>query len=273
MATRKPYGQIKYLLRLLYLTAIVLWAPAAFPAPEKTFSIGSEFFRWQEFSSSGNRFLSEHGLRYRGTIAFNDVLPRHDKFSYHALLRGYIGSIDYDGQTQPGSIFVPSTADYAGWNGELGSRYEYSAVNHRSVSRSVFAALGIDHWIRDLQDSTDAQGNPVGGIREEYQILYGRLGLQFEHAGSLWQSGTRVGIKYPFTAKEKIDSLGIELEPGRQVTFFASYRGTIERRNGRTGYLEVGYDAYRFDASPVISGWQQPQSHQDVITISIGTTF
>lgn len=233
---------------------------------------GMEFFNWKEFDSRGRRLLSENGLRYLLSVENQGTLQFLDNVSYQLRWRGYLGDVDYDGQTQPGSIFVSTTVSYTGWNIEATARYHFQSFQSR-VQPAVTGAIGLDSWSRHLRDSTDALDGPVTGGTENYEILYSRIGLQLQRPGNFWHSILDIGIKYPFKTDEKQEDLNLSLEPDGHTSLYINYRLTSDNRQGGHHFIALVYDSYRFDASRVVKGFYQPESHQDTFSLMAGTNF
>lgn len=264
---------------ILFFSIGLLWQANAWGKQTEIkhyLTAGIDLFRWQEFDANQTRLLSEQGPRLSLQAGWDDVLSA-DRFGQINLrARLYSGDINYDGQTQSlldptkDGIFISSTSRYDGFGAELENLHPLN--NHHNVA--LFLGLGVDLWRRDIQDSIDAQGNPAGGFKEDYQVLYSRLGLQRQDHGIYGSSQIRFGIKYPLRIDEQV--IGITLHPGQDWSLFASYR--LNLANHSSTIVEIYYDSLRLATSPIITdqygaSWLQPQSHQDSIGIMIGRPF
>lgn len=239
-----------------------------------TLNVGVESFRWEEFSG-GQRLLSETGPRLTAGIMLDHLLHGDLANPYSAEVRGYMGFIDYDGQTQAG-VSARTDVDYFGVSGEV-----MGGVRLAGNSRvDLLGGLGFDTWTRDIQDGVAANGSPAYGYREDYFILYGKLGPGFRFVNGATRSYLQFGIKYPFYTYEQVylTTVGydsdVELEPGRKISGYARWRmnrGT-EGEKSRLG-VSIYYDSFRFSASgsKLVTGGgslysvHQPESRMDVL--------
>jgi hypothetical protein len=236
-------------------------------------NVGVESFLWKEYSG-GQRLLRESGPRLTVGLTLDHLLHGNPAKPYAMEVRGYVGFIDYDGQTQAG-VPVQTDVDYFGVSAEIVGVHPLRG----SPRTHVLFGLGVDTWIRDIQDGVAANGSPAFGYQEDYFILYGKLG-----PGFLFQSGARrsflqFGIKYPFYTYEQayLSTVGfdddVNLKPGKKISGFAKWQmiGGKEKGKARFG-ASVYYDSFRFSASgskTVSAGGtlfsvQQPESRMDV---------
>ena len=239
-----------------------------------TVNVGVESFRWEEFSS-GQRLLSETGPRLTAGIMLDHLLHGDLANPYSAEVRGYMGFIDYDGQTQAG-ISAKTDVDYFGVSGEI-----MGGVRLGGASRvDLLGGLGVDTWTREIQDGVASNGSAALGYREDYFILYGKLGPGFLFKNGATRSYLQFGIKYPFYAYEQVylTTVGydsdVELEPGRKISGYARWRMSWEQGGGRSRFgASIYYDSFRFSASgsKLVTGGgalysvHQPESRMDVL--------
>lgn len=254
------------------LCLFVLGAPAVSSPQEQIFTAGVELVNWREYSN-GSRLLSESGPRLTIRFDRSRPLPGNNNLAYASHIAGYAGNINYNGQTQPsgGSIFVASTSQYLGLKGE----WLILQALAEARQTQVLAGFGFDTWQRAIQSSTTALGDPVSSTTESFVIGYTRLGLQLEHQASHWRSETRLGLKYPFWTREKIDIASDALQPAGRPSLFISTRITPATQADLV--LDLYYDSFRFDPSNTINSTigpvHQPRSELDVVGILIGMPF
>lgn len=272
---------------LVILITCLIGIPAAqaartAPPSPLTLSVGVESFLWKEYNG-GQRLLRESGPRLTIGLTLGHLLHANLAKPYVMEIRGYVGLIDYDGQTQAG-VPVKTDVDYFGVSAEVMGAHPLRG-SHRS---NVLFGLGVDTWIRDIQDGIAANGSPTFGYQEDYFIIYGKLG-----PGFLFQSGARrsflqFGIKYPFYSYERahLSTVGfdddVNLKPGKKISGFAKWQiiGGKEIGISRFG-ASLYYDSFRFSASgskTVSAGGtlfsvHQPESRMDVFGASLEYYF
>ena len=124
----------------------VLGLPAvaqATDAPQASVQFGVQSFRWREFGDTGERLLQEKGARFSIGAAFDNFRREDSGVLYGINGKIYLGSVDYDGQTQSGT---PATSDvaYVGLNIEAQGGYRIG----QRIGLDVFGALGmISYWL------------------------------------------------------------------------------------------------------------------------------
>ncbi|MCR4302590.1 MAG: hypothetical protein NUV51_13395 [Sulfuricaulis sp.] len=272
---------------LVILIACLIGIPAAHaaktaPASPLTLSVGVESFDWREYSG-GQRLLRETGPRLTIGLTLNHLLHGNLAKPYALEFRGYVGFIDYDGQTQAG-VPVQTDVDYFGFTAE----YMGAHPLRESPGTNVLFGLGVDTWMRDIQDGIAANGTPAFGYQEDYFVLYGKLG-----PGFLFQSGARrfflqFGIKYPFYTYERayLSTVGydddVDLKPGKKISGFAKWQmiGGKEKGKSRFG-ASLYYDSHRFSTSAAktvsaggtLYSVRQPESRMDVLGASLEYFF
>jgi hypothetical protein len=245
------------------------------PAPPFTVNVGIESFRWTEHDG-GQRLLRETGPRLTLGIAQDNLLHDDPARRYAAEVRGYIGFIDYDGQTQEG-IPARTDVDYYGVSGEIMGVVRPAAGTSRV---DLLGGVGADVWIRDIQNGVADDGSVALGYREDYFILYGKLGPGFRFQNGATRSYLQFGVKYPFYTYEKVhlSSIGfdsdVELKPGRKLSGYAKWRMSRGREGEKPRFdVSIYYDSFRFSASDSktvsASGDRfsvfQPESRMDVL--------
>jgi len=247
-------------------------------------SVGAELFRWQEFNRAGTRLLTEQGVRNRLSFSRNNEMRSSSGMLYRVSGSMYVGTVDYDGQTQPVDRSTPkeltgyyaaSSVDYSGVVGELTGGYRIAGFKW-GRALDLLVGVGVDSWSRDIGNGTSSQGKTVGGYEEDYEIVFSRFSLGMEKKTPIWRSLWRAGILYPISTDEKVDglALNLKLKPGREPSAFFSYRFQLADSGGKAGlYAKFVYDSYRFSKSAVVSGFEQPKSDMDMVSLSIGRVF
>lgn len=262
------------ILAFCMLGASVAHADEAAPKPPLTVNVGLESFRWTEYDA-GQRLLEETGLRLTLGFTLDNLLQGNLASPYALEARGYVGFIDYDGQTQAG---IPAKTDvnYFGVSAEAmgGLRLAGSPRTH------LLGGLGFDTWSRDIQDGVAANGSPAFGYQEDYFILYGKLGPGFLFESGARRSYLQFGIKYPLLTYERVylSSIGfdsdVDLEPGRKISGFAKWRMSWGKETDKTRLgASFYYDSFRFSASGsktvsasgALYNVYQPESRMDVL--------
>ena len=266
-----------------YLETVLMFCMAGMPlahaedaTPKSPFSlnVGIESFRWEEFDA-GQSLLRETGPRLTVGVALDHLLHGNLATPYAAEVRGYVGFIDYDGQTQAG-IPAKTDVDYFGISGEI-----MGAVRLAGNSRmDLLGGLGVDTWTRDIQNGVADNGSVALGYREDYFILYGKLGPGFRFQHGATRSYLQFGIKYPFYTHENayLSTIGfdsdVELKPGRKISGFARWRMSRGREGDKPRFgASIYYDSFRFSASgsKIVSAGgtlfsvHQPESRMDVL--------
>jgi hypothetical protein len=254
-------------------------APAVFadelaPKPSYAVNAGVEGFRWEEFSG-GQRLLSETGPRLVVGITA-DHLQQGDQTNPYALeARAYLGVVDYDGQTQSG-VSVKTDVDYFGVSAEAMGGLRLAG----SPRMDLLGGLGVDTWTRELQDGVTANGSIARGYREDYFILYGKLGPGFLFQNETSRSYLQFGLKYPLYTYERayLADIGfdsdVDLSPGKQLSGYAKWQMNWGRQADKPRFgVSIYYDSFRFSASTsktvsagsTLYSVHQPESRMDVL--------
>jgi hypothetical protein len=250
------------------------YADEASPKQPLSVNVGVESFRWSEYDA-GQRLLRETGPRLTAGITLDHLLHGDLAKPYTVEVRGYLGFIDYDGQTQAG-ISAKTDVDYIGVSGEVMGGVRLAGSRHMDL----LGGLGVDTWTRDIQDGVAADGSPALGYQEDYFILYGKLGPGFLFQNGVTRSYLQFGIKYPFYTYEQVhlSTIGfdsdVDLKPGKKISGFAKWRMSWGREGDKPRFgASIYYDSFRFSASgsKTVTGGgvpysvHQPESRMDVL--------
>ncbi len=260
------------------------------PAAEATdfdfgFKAGFESFKWEEFDQKGASLLTETGTRFVAGGFIGNTSQLNKTLIYNAEIRNYFGAVDYDGQTQDG-IPATTTTNYSGFNviGEIGGRMD---IANSGFAWDFVGKADIDTWVRNLESSRDATGQPTGEAQENYLIFNVRIGTGPAWDTGNWKGRVIFGVKQPVYTYEYIDNIytgfteDTILRPKGRNSAFLTFNNDIQLT--KTLHLKIDgyYDSYRFDRSDPVeyvaigSGggngfvWQ-PQSFQDTYGILAG---
>ncbi len=238
------------------------------------FWIGAENFRWQEFDDKGQRLLTEQGPRLAMGITAGNRYNQQVGWLYEYTALFFTGKVDYDGQDS-NEVFTASNTNYKGGEAELVLGLRNTAYSGRMMV-DLLASIGAAGWRRDIEDSINARGMRVIGLIEDYNIMYGRMGLAIGWKNSSGINRLHIGAKRPFSIDEEVNVFDVTLSPGEEWSAFARYEFQIPR--GRNSALvRFYYDSFRFsksDAKTIGSTlvWQ-PESNLDVLGVSLGYLF
>jgi hypothetical protein len=205
-----------HLLRGLALAALLA---AAAPAPAAELYLHAGRLTWSEDDQDGRRLLDEKGPLYG--VGVRAVWAPAPALELAGRLEGFLGEVDYDGETQAGEP-VETTTEYYGLVAEGDVRLPLAAADRLRLL--PFAGLGARPWLRRL-DNTRVDS---GGYDEEWISLYGRAGLRAEWgdpAGT--QLFAEAALRRPFYTSVRyildLDGHGgdVSVEPGAEWTVAA----------------------------------------------------
>lgn len=252
----------------------IVHADEAAPKPPLAMNVGVEGFRWEEFSG-GQRLLRETGPRLMVGLMLDHLLQNGQSNPYSLEARAYLGVVNYDGQTQAG-VSAKTDTNYFGASAEAMGGWRLA----NSPGMDLLGGLGVDTWTRDIKNGIAADGSNALGSREDYFILYGKLGPGFLFQNGTRQSYLQFGLKYPLYTYERayLTDLGfdsdVELAPGGRLSGYMKWRMKWGRETNMQRYgVTIYYESFRFGASPVktvtgggaLYGVYQPESHMDVL--------
>jgi len=262
------------------VAALMLLVPCATSAlaaslDELTPYLSAQYFTWEEHLG-GRRILKESGPLFAGGVLLEVITQSDTPSSLTFRGKGEIfgGIVGYDGETQaPNAVPVKTDVSYFGTRQELDLGYRYSA---ESWCLEPFTGLGYRWWLRGLQDSTLADGQPVSGYTEYWRAGYARLGARGRYRpGSGVTLFAEGGVKYPFYT-------------GNSVDFAGSGVTTFRPRGTWSGFAETGvtyqhlklaltYEGFRYSASPLAQvgnqSYLQPESSSDIFGLNLGWAF
>ncbi len=244
-------------------------APAVIAATEVDLYVKVESFTWKEYSDGGSQLLKESGPI--STLGISTKTDFANSLTLKAKGELFIGSVDYDGQTQAGTPLKTDT-DYSGFRIEADMGKIFMVAEKSSLE--PFAGLGWKSWLRDLQSS-----NTAIGYEETWSIVYARLGVRGDHVFSKQlKLFAEAGLNLPIYNENVVDLGGVDItiEPGKEASLFAEaglkwknlkasifYEGMRFSKSGLE-FIEVGGDIY---------GFYQPESKADIFGVHIGIAF
>jgi hypothetical protein len=230
---------------VLLITALILSANVYASAGWKNTNdyrpalfIGAHNFYWDEHDDNGEKLLDEKGILYE--LGFKIDNGNRNTSGWLGSLQFSFkrGDVDYDGQTQSGTP-VKTTTKYQDYviEGNAGYRFHSGGM----TSFDLLAGLGVNSWDRDIQNSTDINGNPVFGYLEEYRLTYARLTAGINFHQTRWLHQLRAGGRYGLDISERIDLFGVTLEPKPQFSPYIEWRSD---RLSATGKPRLGFSIY-----------------------------
>lgn len=231
-----------------------------------------ENFSWKETGDAGEKLLSEDGIRFGLGL---DYRYRALKGKMPLRFRGEFvyGDVDYDGHTQSG-IPAKTTSTYLSWKveGDAAWRFWFDRV-------VVDPMLGFGYraWSREIGDAgvidpATGRGGASQGYTEDWEVIYGYAGLRLETnrwRNDKWGFFGEASAKFPVSAKNKVDELGITVKPGKDVTPYAELGGWYDMVR-----LAAYYERMTFGQSPLSAeGAFQPESSADIFGVKVGLRF
>ncbi|MBN2539580.1 MAG: autotransporter domain-containing protein [Deltaproteobacteria bacterium] len=244
-------------------------APAVTAATEADIYVKFESFTWKEYSDGGSQLLKESGpISTLGVSIKSDFA---NSLTLKAKGELFMGSIDYDGQTQAGTP-VNTDTDYSGFKIEADIGKIFMVAEKSSLE--PFAGLGWKSWLRDLKSTSNAFG-----YEETWSIVYAQLGVRGDRVFSKQlKIFAEAGLNFPIYNENVVDLGGstVTIEPGKEVSLFAE--AGFKWRNLKASFF---YEGMRFSKSGVefieyagdIYGFYQPESKADIFGVRIGIAF
>lgn len=240
----------------------------------------AEYFKWEEFQPKNVQVLEETGPRGAIGIAWSNLRTPSGGPVYRAYAKLYGGYVDYDGQTNSTPpVPVKTETHYLGIQAEGVGGYRFGG----RVGWELVSGIGFDTWLRDLQDSTDILGNPVGGYNEFYAVLNAKLGVGLFTRFDYFGFAMRAGPKLPLVAWERVHLYdGMDLMPKPSLSWFGTAEFTFGGRGKDNVTLSVYYDSYRFKESDPelltfdgypIDYYVQPDSDMTVYGVRLAVGF
>jgi len=229
-----------------------------------------ESFTWKEFL--GNETLLKesgplYGFGFSGKVGGNISQP----LAFHYKVEGFIGYINYDGQTQTG---IPITSDtrYFGFKTELGGGWNIFA-GESGFSFEPFAGLGHRWWLRDITDSSNGIGS---GYEEVWRSYYSRVGIRGEKESSdRFKIFIEAAAIIPFYTENRVylndfSFEDVKVEPGNEMSFWAETGLKFKKFR-----LSLFYEGLRFSESDKVGSLRlfQPKSEADIYGANVCFTF
>jgi hypothetical protein len=259
-----------FLVALFFTSGLgILYNPnAVYAGIENDLYLFAQSFTWKEFL--GNATLLEesgplYGFGCSGKLGGDISQP----FAFHYKVEGFMGYIDYDGQTQTGTPLTSDTR-YLGFKTELGGGWNIFA-GESGFSFEPFAGLGYRWWLRDITDSSSGIGY---GYEEIWRSYYGRLGIRGEKESSgQFKIFMEAAAIIPFYNENVVNledfGLGtVTVEPGNVISLWAE--AGLKFKKFR---FSVFYEGLRFSESDIQEGFYQPKSEADIYGVNMGFTF
>lgn len=250
------------------------------PGAQLLLEAGLENFRWRERDDDGERLLTEQGPRFVFGAALSNHPRMNDGMIYEIHLGGHLAEVDYDGQDTNGR-YIGTVTDYSGWNVGINGGYCFAGLVE-GAAVDVFAGLGMDNWRRDINGGTNAIGQPISGVAEDYSVDYLQVGLGVAHGESYADGYLQMGFRRPLSIDEeaRINGQTVQLSPREAASGFLSYRvflGGPHAGKAPRSYLKFYYASYRLKKSGVVdvganTVWQ-PRSNMDALGIMLGYAY
>jgi len=221
----------------------------------------TEHVTWKEYEG-GSQLLKESGWLYGLGVTHRFLIS---PVIIQPQLEIFGGRVDYKGQITAGT---PVDTDTSYFVTSLIGDVRYPVVVSKNMSVEPLLGLGYRYWTRSLETTTVGNITAVG-YTEVWDYLYGRLGVHsiFAFTGKTFLT-TTAGVKLPIWSKMNSNLYNLGLKPEGRSSVFADI-GIQHKR------LTVGlfYEGLRFGASPVVSGFYQPESKADIYGLKIGLIF
>lgn len=242
--------------------------------PQQTYvQAGVQQYDWKEFSTNGGPLDKESGPMFTVGAGVSDFRRVDSGPIFRTGGRLYLGTLDYDGQTQAG-IPLTTKSNYSGLQFEVLGGYRFARWL-RGID--LFGGGGWEYWNRSLQNTLAADGSPAYGYREQYYILYTRFGAGYFQEFGSWSYRIKAGGKYPLYTFEHANlGDGLNLAPGRDLSGFARVSFEFGPSTQSHFGLILSYDTYRFSQSSPklltnggvpVGYFVQPESHRDIYGI------
>ncbi len=246
---------------LITSSLLTLWLGGGKAQAQFTLQAAPEYFIWQE-EVNGQKLVEETGFRFGLELVYRD--PKPAGWTWAGRVKGYFGSVDYDGALQnhvTGALTpLDTTTDYYGLllEGQFGHRWRLGEHHHFSV----LGGLGTDLWLRRLGSQF--------GYDEFWFVFYGKLGVEVNPVAVGWIAAA--GLKYPFYVGNTFAVSGLgtfTLAPKGEISAYAEggYRFSTHFS------AAVFFDSYFLGQSEPVLGAFQPASNQYEIGLKIGWTF
>ncbi|HMP73134.1 MAG TPA: hypothetical protein PKE55_07720 [Kiritimatiellia bacterium] len=199
-----------------------------------------------EVDSRNQRLLRENG--YLLGLDLRSTFNRNGRPELHLLGQGFLGEVDYRGQTQLGEPLT-STTEYFGGAVEAALGIPYTLSNTLRITPQ--AGLGGRIWLRRLDNTGRFEG---GGYNELWTSLYATLALR-----ASWRKGPHewfalTTLRQPLRNRVEYD--------------FGFLDDTVKVSPGKTtmGSLEVGRQTSRTVLSLFLEQWDSGSSGRKTVS-------
>lgn len=244
----------------------------------------AQSFTWREFDDSGSQLLRESGLLVGAGVIFT---LREEGSRRRATLKGDVfgGQVDYVGQVNITHVPVTSDSVYFGFQGQ--GDMGWGIRTGERTELIPFGGAGVRWWVRSIDDSTDALGNPVSGTEEFWSSYYLRLGLRGEvrlpKKKEAKQDATKaakdkttlfaeVAARLPVYNENNVPDADVILNPRMAPSLCAEIGVRGERLRIRAYYEGLRFKKSSGENSGPFTIWQ-PESEADIYGLSVGAAF
>jgi hypothetical protein len=236
--------------------------------------VQAENFNWKEFDD-GDELLEESGPIFGVGVRLH---PSPLQLSAFARAEGYIGDVDYDGQTFAGDP-IEDTTEYVGARGDVGLSVPVWINSGKTAGLAVQAGIGGDTWERTLgTENEDTE------YTEHWYSLDARVGAALYRV----EKGAELGrisafALLPFLAENEVDidtgsgTETLNLEPEGEVGLLveASWRWGRWTATVFYNYQKFGEsdtEPVNIDLGPAELPLEffQPESERHVIGLNVG---
>jgi hypothetical protein len=223
------------------LVLLFLFLPAVLRA-EVGMSLGAEYYNLTETLEGQGELVDETGPRFVLGLYWTQEKPEGWSGRYDGEF--YTGNVNYDGETQLGDPYQ-TTTEYLGTSQEATLVRGWSLKDNHHIQ--AMGTLGMEVFRRTIV-------NGGGDQKEDFQILYARLGIGYS-TRPVHGISVDGGVKYPFRVVENahLEALGLASNPTLHPKGLPSLYGSVEYHFSEELGLQLYYDSYRFGTSDPVS--------------------
>jgi hypothetical protein len=261
--------------RLVTLAAtLALLAPSLAPGeedPRHELYFAYNAMSWKEKDAAGEEVLREKG--YTLGLHLRSHWRAHRRVDLRTEMRGFTGTLDYDGRTFAGAPLQTAT-EYLGLGAAADGGLPF-ALGQRAAAR-IFAGLAADGWIRGIDNTGRLSGE---GYDELWFTLEAVMGLALSVEGPegyAWFLEPALSypvyqqVAYDLTFPDGTDD--VRVEPGREPGYAveAGLRTARLLAAARFAVREYGRsDGVAAGPFTVL----QPASEQEAVSFRLGIRF